>query len=1132
LGADAGRKLDLFTNRYSAIRKFVSLLNTDPPEGGVLYYHGEGGNGKSLLLKFLRSYCTKRFLPENWEYIKDVTDEEFVSHVKYAEDVEGIPHVLIDFGMQPAGDSRPQEPFSALLMVHRDLAKYGLQFPLFDFACVWYLHKTSRLSADRLRDLFPTEELAFVTELMGAVVNTPWVSLASAVLGVFGKHLREGHTLKTYMRKLSDDLIDQIRDCDPETELIEQLPGLLARDLCQGFRRKNAPARVVLFFDTHEAIWGDRFSLSRDMYYQRDEWLRRLVNGLGAEPRVVVVVAGRESPRWDEAPIEPVQSVQSWQVDGLSDEHARIFLLRAGVADEAMRAYLADYARMGPNQVHPLLLGLAADVVLLAQRKGIAIVPGEFPADEANRKARHLVDQFLRYSDRETADAVRAVSACRAFDLSLYLYLAERLHFQASRARFESLTSFSFVWKVEGTSGVEDTYRIHTLLSRLLRDQKDDLVLRSHEELGRHYTQKAAAGSEDALVEAIYHVTFVIPDVGTSSWCDEFQDAIDRCRFAYCRRLFEIRSELDLPTPYDRFRVSQLEGQYYQGLSRYEEAERKYLEAEASLRAVEGNHVEDHLMDYAGLLARLGGLLAMGDSVRAEQHLLAAIDVLNQVLAIDASSNAAHTNKGTVLEQLGKIYIKWGRYEQAQDTLRKAISEHSAILQIDPADSKVLNNLGNDLGALGHIQHGVGNFECATDSYLKALNSYAAAKDLGEASLHICVNSACTLTSLGDLYAGRGAYELADEVLAQAVAACASESQDNPEVPIILGTKGTALLRWGEAFLDRGAYERATQCLEQAVSAFDTALGSAPHYHEALCNRGLALSLKAEVLYALREFENAAATAHEAADTFTNALRRSVNDPITESNMAQALTRLADSLAALKRNDEARHYFDQANEVVRACQASASLHREVTNTVIIVFVRRGRFMCAHGEQEAGLADFHTALAECDRFLAVNPSESSAWVNHSTTWSYIAAANEALDRKADAIEALSAALGSIDRALMLAPNVLALLNKGKILIDFCHLLSAFDQKSARHQLVQAIRVLQTVTTKYPHHPEAIWNLAYALIALAERRRGNAGRLKLYRTALQVVDKGISAGAGDESLWELRDLLVEGIAEFKD
>jgi tetratricopeptide (TPR) repeat protein len=189
-------------------------------------------------------------------------------------------------------------------------------------------------------------------------------------------------------------------------------------------------------------------------------------------------------------------------------------------------------------------------------------------------------------------------------------------------------------------------------------------------------------------------------------------------------------------------------------------------------------------------------------------------------------------------------------------------------------------------------------------------------------------------------------------------------------------------------------------------------------------------------------------------------------------------------------------------------------------------------MCAHGEQEAGLADFHTALAECDRFLAVNPSESSAWVNHSTTWSYIAAANEALDRKADAIEALSAALGSIDRALMLAPNVLALLNKGKILIDFCHLLSAFDQKSARHQLVQAIRVLQTVTTKYPHHPEAIWNLAYALIALAERRRGNAGRLKLYRTALQVVDKGISAGAGDESLWELRDLLVEGIAEFKD
>uniref|UniRef100_UPI0019EC85B2 hypothetical protein n=1 Tax=Microcoleus sp. LEGE 07076 TaxID=915322 RepID=UPI0019EC85B2 len=47
------RKLQLFTDRYEFTRRFAFYLNEDPPREQILYFFGDGGNGKSLLLKHL-----------------------------------------------------------------------------------------------------------------------------------------------------------------------------------------------------------------------------------------------------------------------------------------------------------------------------------------------------------------------------------------------------------------------------------------------------------------------------------------------------------------------------------------------------------------------------------------------------------------------------------------------------------------------------------------------------------------------------------------------------------------------------------------------------------------------------------------------------------------------------------------------------------------------------------------------------------------------------------------------------------------------------------------------------------------------------------------------------------------------
>ena len=48
---EGSRALDLFTDRDEFVELFIRYLNEDPPREKILFFHGAGGNGKSLLLR-------------------------------------------------------------------------------------------------------------------------------------------------------------------------------------------------------------------------------------------------------------------------------------------------------------------------------------------------------------------------------------------------------------------------------------------------------------------------------------------------------------------------------------------------------------------------------------------------------------------------------------------------------------------------------------------------------------------------------------------------------------------------------------------------------------------------------------------------------------------------------------------------------------------------------------------------------------------------------------------------------------------------------------------------------------------------------------------------------------------------
>lgn len=184
------RALQLFTNRNIFIRLFTEYLNSEPPYEKVLFFHGDGGNGKSLLLKILREKYCKRFSSDVCQKFGNINEKDFsqfIDNIK-KEDYKIIPSSILDFGHQPREKDQPQDPFYGLLMLRRKLStaatelNYRLQFPLFDFACSWYLHNTGK-SKTEINQLFPPEEMELIGIIIDLLLNMPFANLIITPFG-------------------------------------------------------------------------------------------------------------------------------------------------------------------------------------------------------------------------------------------------------------------------------------------------------------------------------------------------------------------------------------------------------------------------------------------------------------------------------------------------------------------------------------------------------------------------------------------------------------------------------------------------------------------------------------------------------------------------------------------------------------------------------------------------------------------------------------------------------------------------------------------------------------------------------------------------------------------------------------
>jgi tetratricopeptide (TPR) repeat protein len=634
--------------------------------------------------------------------------------------------------------------------------------------------------------------------------------------------------------------------------LIDALPTFFAEDLNTSLALPDAPKRLVLCFDTHEAFWGAQRDLSNELYFERDAWLRRLLRALDLKTGIVVVVAGRDRPRWAEATAaqEPIPNkfLDVQHIGHLADGDARVYLDRVGVPDGPLRNGLLEAARVAANEIHPYYLGLCVDIVQAAAAHGHAITADDFLLDPTiTDKEQTLIDRLLKYVDRDVKDAVYALSACRSFDWIIYTTLAHALHFQATRAAFTTLLQLSFVWSAAPPG--DGWYRIHDLLRRLLHDRGDPQVQKAHAILEQFYVERAKDGDDGAVVEAIYHANRQQWERGVDAWTNVFDRALQRSRLDLCRALLDLRTDLVLAPDGKRAGdVAFFLGMYYVRLSRHAEV----LDAFATALSMYDGVLE-HTPDAVDVLNNKGIVLQeMGEVYVHRTHYAQALSRYHQAAAVydaleqqDPENMVILNNRGTVLQRLGDLHEERGENDRALACYRQAIDAYDAIIKHAPDDVDAYSNKSIVLRRRGNLQVKLMQHDEARDSYAQAVAACDTALRYAPNAVDVLRNKAVAQGRLAELHARNGQHRPAFHTYQSAVATADAALQHAPDDVYVLDGKGLVLKSWADTYQRVKQYQAALPVYEHAIAAFDAVLEHAPDNIYTLHNKGIALHNRA-----------------------------------------------------------------------------------------------------------------------------------------------------------------------------------------------------------------------------------------------------------------------------------------------
>ncbi|MBK1631145.1 hypothetical protein CKO31_10395 [Thiohalocapsa halophila] len=708
----ADRELDLFQNRDTVIRHFLGAIHEADPRPKIIFLAGSGGSGKSLLQRFLLRNCCMRIAPDEWNAACAQTTDAKALVSYLSQTGKPVPAAQIDFGQEPREENRPKECHSALLMLKRQLAGYGIRFPRFDFGAICYLKKSGLNFGNRLHELFPENELGLASDIADFLFDLPILKTGRAVFDLIDRRTDQLLSEKLFARRLAKDEALAILEMPAEPQLANMLPKLFAEDVNQALHDVEEQQRIVLMFDTHESFWegtarvyGTRLA---GRYLAQDSWLRRLLGHLDLHAGCLPIVSGRDRPLWADAADAriPDSFLKVFTVGNLSDDDADVYLQSSGVLEAPLRRAIAEYASVCPGQVHPQFLALCADAAGAAQRHSKHLDCDAFARlPSLAEREMAMVRRFLYWIEPNVEKAVVFLAAARTFDLPLYQHLAADLCFAGTTLDFERVIPYSFIACRSPPSelaGGRPVYEMHRLLRRILSKVRRAEVQEAHTSLIGYYNRKAKLGDYLARLEAVYHVNQIAPVKGLRQLVSALRSEVEIHRYDRCRTIIALLTDIQIPETYDRGDLWYLLARANLGLGNLQEVEetRERLPTGSACRAL----IESEL------------LLVKGQLQEAER------------LTFQALRSASPEDQGDLLYRLSEIKLYLGKFREGVklSLTGKALSRASTSA---PDSVRWRNVLGEFLFYGGDVEQAAREFTGALqDSEASALPTDLALK--------------------------------------------------------------------------------------------------------------------------------------------------------------------------------------------------------------------------------------------------------------------------------------------------------------------------------------------------------------------------------------------------------------------
>jgi tetratricopeptide (TPR) repeat protein len=996
------RAMDCFTDRREAVLRFLEYVNVDPLPKQILFFYGDGGNGKSLLLNYLSTYCCKRLSPNDWPKLKDAVSEDDLPKFLKEVDGEKLPSTMIDFGA--VRDENPLDAFSAMQMLYRRLTRMGFSFPIYNYACALYAQRTYR----SVSSILPAEEMDLAAAIIDIFANSSYGTLAQSFINVFNKHCGEKVALYIKGRQISEEDLWTISRLS-DNQLYENIPKFFAQDLREAVAASNI-TRLILFFDTHEAFWGERRDESSGRIQHRDEWFRLFLLKVLGDPKIMTVVAGRESPRWDSVIKNKIkyEYLDQRHIACFTRHDAQEYLKRAGV-DPQMHRCMLEAAQESPDQIHPFYLGLCVDIWKLSLLSNKPLTPGNFIQNpEVEEKRKELKFRLLRTVNQRISDTIDVLRICRTFDEELYYYLGDKLHLAPDRSTFDIIKGFSFVRTIHSQDGTR--YQVHNLL-RPAVDERNETIINIDKILEKYYLEKSKQ-DPTFIAEKIYHANRIDPEQGLEEWNNTFYEALNFSHYDICQALMEIQLQLKVSSDVWRGIIAQNIGKYLFRLSRYNEAEISFWAALSAYQVEQNTNFEQ-------------------------------IEVISY-------------NKGNTLDDLGDLLARTAKYSEAYQTYQEAITNYGQALEQAPDYIEAYNNKGNTLQGLGDLLARTAKYSEAYQTYQEAIISYRQALEQAPDYIEAYNNKGSVLQGLGDLLTKTARYSEALQSYQEAIACYDQVLLQTPEDIYAYNNKGNALQALGAFLTSIAKYSEAFQTYQDAISIFDQALFQAPNLIEAYVNKGTALQRLSNLQETTAEYQGAIQACQYAILTYNQAISLSPNDITININKGISLQCLGNLFTTtLKYSEAIQAYQDAISIIDQALLLAPDYINAYDNKGNAIKCLGDLFVITTKHHEA-FQSYQDAISCYTKALFLAPNSIYAYNNKGNALQSLGDLLATTAKYSEAIQAYQDAILCYDQALLRAPDEINIhFNKGLTLMNNGTLIMKTDQNKAKILFVKAL-----------------------------------------------------------------------------